>query len=117
MPSTKTAAPEPRLPEHAVAEISEAKGARKAELAQFWDRWLAVGEAKTTERAAFAALVEAQQALAECHLNAVRRKPGMTLAADECGCGKHAKPVVASLKERERAKAAIPRAEQAFKGG
>lgn len=106
-----------RLPAHAIAEINEATGKRRAELVGFWEGWANVGDAKTAEREAFAEVVATQLAYAECRAGARRQLGQGPPPPGECACGKHAAPAVKAQREREKALAGVDRAISKHKAG
>lgn len=101
-----------RLPKHARDEIKKNPNQER-----FWQRWADVGAAKETERKAFAGLVDAQQDYADCRLKAQRKDPTRSLGPNECGCGRHAAPLLAAFEASQQARAAIPPTVAAFKEG
>lgn len=108
---------ETRLPQHAIEEIEAAKGKERAALAKWWESWASVGDAKTAEREAFAAVVDAQMEYATCRAVLQAKTPGRSLPPGACDCGRHHAAVVKTQKEREKAKTAIDRATRTFKAG
>lgn len=99
-----------RLPEHALAEINEAKGEARSALIRWWESWADVGDARQAERAAFSELASAQLAYGECRAVLQAKHPGQSLPPGACDCGNHARRIDRAQKEREKHLTAIDRA-------
>lgn len=106
-----------RFPAHAIAEIDAAKGKDKKALIDWWESWASVGDAKQTERAAFAKVVATQTAFAECRAALIARSQGTSLPPDACDCGKHYQQALKAQREREEAVVGIDRAITKHKAG
>lgn len=106
-----------RFPAHAIAEIDAAKGKEKAALVRWWESWADIGDAKKTERAAFAEVVDTQLAYANCRAKLQAKHPGVSLPPGACDCGKHATAMSKAQRERVKAVTAIDRAITKHKAG
>lgn len=94
-----------RYPAHALAEIEA-----NPDMAEWWERWALVGDAK-------AALEEARKRLAASadEWMACRLEAGATTPGPDCACGGCQDRHLRLRAEREEARLAVLAAEQAFK--